>query len=94
MSKLTAQGNNQNYRGQHFRGGYRVTIEMKTLEEVEVGLEKDCIQVILEGITKAILDQSGSRACTNRDRIICFKCGEYDHFTKDCLNSDTEKEQS
>ena len=28
-----------------------------------------------------------------RDRIRCFKCREHDHFAKDCLNSDTEKEQ-
>ena len=34
-----------------------VTIEMKTLEEVEVGLEKDCIQVILEETIKAVADQ-------------------------------------
>ena len=31
------------------------------------------------------------RASIKRDRIRCFKCREYDHFTKDCLNSDTEK---
>ena len=37
---------------------------------------------------------SGSRATTNRDRIRCFKCREYDHFAKSCLNiSVTEKEQ-
>ena len=37
----------------------------------------------------------GSRASTNRDRIRCFKCREYDHFSKDCQNiSDTENEQS
>ena len=22
----------------------------------------------------------------NRDRIRCFKCGEYDHFANECLN--------
>ena len=34
------------------------------------------------------------RASINRDRIRCFTCRGYDHFTKDCLNiSDTEKEQ-
>ena len=32
------------------------------------------------------------RASTNRDRSRCFKFGEYDHFIKDCPNSDTEKE--
>ena len=34
------------------------------------------------------------RASTNRDRIRCFKCREYDNSVKDCANSDTEKEQS
>ena len=33
-----------------------------------------------------------SRASTNRDRIRCFKCREYDHFAKDFPNSQTEKE--
>ena len=38
---------------------------------------------------------SGSRVSTNRDRIRCFICREYDHFAKDCPNiSETEKEQS
>ena len=32
------------------------------------------------------------RASTNRDRIRCFKCREYDHFAKGCLNSDTGNE--
>ena len=32
-----------------------VTIEMKTLEEVDVGLQKDNIQVILEGMIKAVV---------------------------------------
>ena len=29
--------------------------------------------------------RSGSRAHTNRDRIRCFKCREYDHFARECL---------
>ena len=33
----------------------KLTIEMKTLEEVEVGLEKDNIQVILEGMIEAVV---------------------------------------
>ena len=28
--------------------------------------------------------KSGSRVSTNRDRIWCFKCGEYDHFAQEC----------
>ena len=27
---------------------------------------------------------SGSRASTNRDRIRCFECREYDHFAREC----------
>ena len=30
--------------------------------------------------------RSGSRTSTNRDRIRCFKCGEYDHFANECPN--------
>ena len=30
--------------------------------------------------------RSGSRTSTNRDRIRCFKCREYDHFTNECPN--------
>ena len=38
--------------------------------------------------------RSGSRGSTNRDRIRCYKCKEYDHFTKDCPTSkEGEKEQ-
>ena len=29
--------------------------------------------------------RSGSRASTNRDRIRCFECIEYDHFVRECL---------
>ena len=36
--------------------------------------------------------RSGSRASTNRDRISCYKCREYDHFTRDCPTSREEKE--
>ena len=37
----------------------------------------------------------GSRTSTNRDRIRCFKCREYDHFVNDCPNlipEDSDKE--
>ena len=37
--------------------------------------------------------RSGSRARTNRDRIRCYKCREYDHFIKDCPTSKEEREQ-
>ena len=37
----------------------------------------------------------GSRTSTNRDRIRCVKCREYDHFANECPNlipEDSDKE--
>ena len=36
--------------------------------------------------------RSGSRASTNRDRIRCFKCREYDHFVRECLTRQEKRE--
>ena len=36
--------------------------------------------------------RSGSRASTNRDRICCCMCREYDHFARDCPTSREERE--
>ena len=36
--------------------------------------------------------RSGSRASTNRDRIRCYKCREYNHFMRDCPTSRDERE--
>ena len=39
----------------------------------------------------------GSRTHTNRDRIRCFKCREYDHFVNECptlLPEDSDKESN
>ena len=36
--------------------------------------------------------RSGSRVTTIRDRIRCYKCREYDHFTKDWPTTTLEKE--
>ena len=35
--------------------------------------------------------RSGSRASTNGDRIRCYTCREYDHFTRVCTNSREER---
>ena len=73
-----------------------VILGMITLVEVEVGLEKDSSQVTLGEMIEAVVgvDQV-SRVSTNRDRVRCFICREYNHFAKDCPNiSYTEKELS
>ena len=36
--------------------------------------------------------RSGSRASTNRDRIRCFICREYDHFTRECPTRQESRE--
>ena len=36
--------------------------------------------------------RSGSRAITNRDRIGCYNCREYDHFAMDCPTSREERD--
>ena len=40
-----------------------------------------------------IVDQDqGLIASTNRDRIRCYDCSEYDHFARDCPNSREERD--
>ena len=36
--------------------------------------------------------RSGSKASRNRDRIRCFKCGEYNHFARECLTKQANRE--
>ena len=36
--------------------------------------------------------RSGSRASTNRDKIRCYNCREYDHFAQDCPTSREERD--
>ena len=36
--------------------------------------------------------RSGSRASTNRDRIRCYACREYDHFARNCPNPREERD--
>ena len=42
--------------------------------------------------TSSSRSRPGSRVSTNRNRIRCYKCREYDHFTKDCPTSKEERE--
>ena len=36
--------------------------------------------------------RSNSRVSTNRDRIRCYRCREYDHFVVECPNVPTDEE--
>ena len=83
-------------------------MEDKTVEEnteiigvmvtigVGIGQEKDRSQEIMPiiGIRSSSnsRSRSGSRASTNRDRIRCYNCREYDHFARDCLTSREERD--
>ena len=36
--------------------------------------------------------RSNSSVSTNRDKLGCFRCGEYDHFAQECPNTPTDDE--
>ena len=36
--------------------------------------------------------RSSSHVSTNRDRLRCYRCSEYDHFARECPNSLTYEE--
>ena len=36
--------------------------------------------------------RSNSRVSTNKDRIRCYRCREYDHFVVECPNTPTDEE--
>ena len=36
--------------------------------------------------------QSNSRVSTNHNRVRCYRCWEYDHFTSKCPNTPTDEE--
>ena len=60
-------------------------IGMMITTEVGIGQEKDHPQGVL--VVAEIEAQAGSRASTNRNRIRCYNCREYDHFARDCPTS-------
>ena len=69
-------------------------IGMKIMKEVGVGLEKASYSGNIrrnDRNSSSSRSRSGSRVSTNRDRIRCYKCREYDHFVKRCLNNQRRK---
>ena len=67
---------------------------MVVTTEVGTGLEKDHFQeIMVSNRTRSMSNsrsRSGSRVSTNRDRIRCYYCREYDHFARDCPTSREE----
>ena len=86
---------NQNFRKQNNRGGHR---EIYRNENYERGRSRSRERSYSGNIRRNnrsssnSRSRSGSRVSTNRDRIRCYKCREYDHFRKDCLITIEERE--
>ena len=66
-------------------------IEMKglviTTMEIEIDQGREHLQEFSNDRSR-----SGSRASTNRDRIMCYMCREYDHLARDCPSSREERD--
>ena len=71
-------------------------IDIMTTIETGTDQDKEHLQeitAVAEDISSSnIRSRSGSRANTNRDRIRCYKCREYDHFARDCPSSREERD--
>ena len=63
------------------------------MNEIGVGHTKGRTET--EGDSRSISNsgsRSGSRVTTKRDRIRCFECREYNHFTRDCPTRQASRE--
>ena len=96
-------GNERTYQnfGRQNRGGYRGNYRNENYKR-ERGRSRSRERSFSGNINNRRNDRSirnsrsrpGSRTSTNRDRIRCYKCREYDHFTKDCPTSKEERERA
>ena len=94
----------QNYRGNRFRGNFRGDGRQNSREgyrnERYGNNNKDRNRSRERAFAASYRrdrsfsndnSRSGSRASTNRDKIRCYACREYDHFVRDCPNSREER---
>ena len=83
--------NIQNYRGQYFRGGCRRNYRNDNFGR---GRSRSRDRQYSDNIRRNYRSRSQSvlRASTNRDRIRCYNCREYDHLAKGCPTLQVEKE--
>ena len=81
------------YGGRNYRGRYRRNYRNENYERGRSRSRERQYPVNTRrnGKSSSSRSRSGSRASTNRE-IIRYKCGEYDHFAKDCLTLKLEKE--
>ena len=86
----------QNYRGKKFRGGYRSSLRNSNFDRGRSSSrERQFSGNFRRNDRSSSRSRSGSRTSTNRDRVRCLKCREYDHFAKDSSNMlETEKDQT
>ena len=89
----------QNFERQHSRGEYRENYKNKNYSR-ERGRNRSRERSFSRNINdrrnnRSISNsrsKSGSRASTNRDRLKCYMCREYDNFMKECPTSKEERE--
>ena len=90
----------QNYRGNNFRGNARGHSRQnnrgnyKDNRDRNRSREKPSTRNYCNSSDRSSSNsrlRSGSRENTNRDRIRCYTCREYDHFVRDCPNSREER---
>ena len=84
---------NWNYREQNFRG-YRRNYRNENYERGSSGSRERQFSnnIRRNDRNSSSRSRSGLRANTNRDRIKCYKCREYNNCTKDCPSSKLGKE--
>ena len=92
------QGCNKMLKDKTVEESTEIIMEVKVIAEVEIGtgLEKDHFLetlVMVETIgVQAIVGPDQDQGQIQIDRIRCYKCTEYDHFTKDCPTFREERE--
>ena len=79
---------------QNNKGGYRVNYSNENYERGRSRSRERQYQgnIRRNNRSGSSRSRSGSRVSTNRDRIRCYECNEYDHFAEDCLTTKVEKE--
>ena len=68
------------------------TTAPKVEREVEIEMDRCNLGLATLSDDRESRSRSNSRVSTNRDRLRCYMCGEYDHFAQECPNTLTDDE--